>query len=428
MADEVVLGAVGAQVESSMYAMMHPGSITSGSHYAHQESSTLEANVLQVRQGTLKIPTTSLSLQSTATFQVPNRELQGPVCLVGSITIPRYILGKACWLYDIINQITISTPGVNNIQYSGVSLRDALFRSITSFQRDAMEQLMPMVDSSAATYSYDFVCPLYLPWSHGLDPNTGFFLEAGVIASNYILQIQWNPITQVLYTETPAAPHTPVYPTAFDRLELKPIWTAVSLSPALTISQKDMYSIPSFGIQSYDLYGITSAANVESSILLQSLPTGQIVSIFVTAYDTATIGVPAGTTFANPVPIEFTYLRLNYNGLDLLELETKEIIAMGLYNSINGSDGYAYNVVNAASNTVTTKTDYPTRLTSLEFSGVDVSAAYSKHDFFMARNFQGQIFNLFWKTASSATTLDFHITYMFNRVYMFQDGQMSLHD
>jgi hypothetical protein len=66
-------------------------------------------------------------------------------------------------------------------------------------------------------------------------------------------------------------------------------------------------------------------------------------------------------------------------------------------------------------------------MTCLEFSGVDVSAAYANHDF-MARNFQGQIFNLFWKTASSATTLDFHITYMFNRVYMFQDGQLSVHD
>lgn len=428
MADEVVLGAVGEQVESSMYSLMHPGSVTSGSHYAHQESSTLEANVLQVRQGTLKIPSTSLSLGSTATFQVPNRELQGPVCLVGTITIPRYIQGKGCWIYDIINQMTISTPGVNNIQYSGVSCRDALFRSITSNQRDYMEQLMPAVDTNSAGVVYDFVCPLYLPWSHGLDPNTGFFLEAGVIASNYILQIQWYPITQVLSTIDPTAPHTPVYPVAFDKLELKPIWTAVSMSPALTIGKNDTYSIPSYGIQSYDLYSIPNAANTESSILLQSLPTGQIVSIFVTAYDPTSIGVAAGTSFANPIPIEFTYLRLNYNGLDLLELNEKEIIAMGLYNSNWGTNGYAYNVTNGTNLTTPTQKVYPTRLTALEFSGVDVSAGYIKHDFFMARNFQGQIFTLFYKTANTAANLDFHITYMFNRIYMFKDGQMSLHD
>ena len=428
MADEVVLGAVGEQVESSMFGMMHPGNITSGSHYAHQDSSSLEVNVLQVRQGTLKIPATSLNLSSTATFQVPNRELQGPMCLVGSITINKFILGKSCWLYDIMNQITISTPGLNNLQYSGVSMRDTMLRSFSSTMRNALTELMPMVDSTAGTITYEFVCPLYLPWSHGLDPKTGFFLEAGVIASNYILQIDWLPITQVLYTYTPLT-NTPTYPVAFNRLELKPLWTAVSLSPALTISKNDTYSIPSFGIQSYDLYGVPNTPGVESNLLLQSLPTGQIVSILISPIDASTVGTSNGATYANPVPMEFKYLRLNYLGLDLLELYQTEIIALGLYSSIYGSDGFSYTVTNALLNTSYVHSPIETRITALEPTGIDVSQSYSNHDGFMARVYQGQIFQLYYVLdTTTATSVNFRITYVFNRVYLFKDGNLSIHD
>ena len=127
--------------------------------------------------------------------------------------------------------------------------------------------------------------------------------------------------------------------------------------------------------------------------------------------------------------MEFKYLRLNYLGLDLLELYQTEIIALGLYSSIYGSDGFSYTVTNALLNTSHVQSPIETRITALEPTGIDVSQSYSNHDGFMARVYQGQIFQLYYVLdTTTATSVNFRITYVFNRVYLFKDGNLSIHD
>lgn len=432
MSEENISDAVKQELSSSMYSLMHPAGITvNKTIYSHEGNSTLEAAVLEIRQGTLKIPATSVNMASTLSFTIPNSKIQDMYYLKGQLTLPQWCVLKSQWMLDAIDQLQLQIPGSGSLMYTGTSWKDFLLRTSSKDQRNALNLMMPYVEASAGATVVNFVCPVVLPWTSSISPDSSFPLDADALSNNVLLSITLKPVYKWIFASQAGGAHARVLPTAFDSLELKPLNNINHPNPALSIGKMhDVYRIPMYYLQSYVLNNVALTGN-QQSIILQQMPNAQLVSIIIRVEDDAAYmtssNVAGDQTLVNPVNIRLKQMRLSFNGLDLVDLEDKELYLLGGYNAFEGDGDLSYTTQTSASNAVLTSTDYTQYLNVLECFALETGKALTKGDYTLARNFNGFTQTLFFTAPAAVASSTITVTYVCNAVMDIQDGVSNLH-
>lgn len=415
-------------VSQSAFAKLSPmGYVANKRIFAHNENSSVEAAILQIRQGALIMPSTSTNLSSTLTFMINNQNILANFYIKAQLTIPRYGQLSSNWfLREAVDTITISMPGQGTISYNGRSAYDMLIRSSSDAQRLAYNALCPAVsansETAAAAYVYEFVCPIMLPWSSSPDPTGAFPLDASAASNQIVLSLTLKPVYQWMYgTST----QNPTLPTSFDYCELKCINVMSHISPELSSRFLDNYRLPFFWLQSYKQSGVSMTAGQELSLQLGNLPVGELVSIIVSCVDQATIGTSGNTVAATGANIPFTYMRLNWSGLDLIIQDEKELALTKLYNGVVMGDGFNYTIT-VPPHVVGASASVSQTLNACEVFGIDTTAALTDGEYFLAQSYGGQSFNLYVKTATTGT-VDFYVTYVINAALEFKNGSAKIY-
>lgn len=424
--DNMVREAALATSLSSPYGSDTPsGLVVNKIIYANSESSTLETSILNIRQGTLHLPATSTNLSSTLTFTIPNRDVYDIFYINGTITLPHYSQLCSNWFLRAVDSINISLPGQGTYQYSGISAWTHLMRSSSVEQRNALNSLMPAVSANSETalgsYVYRFVCPMQFPWSGALTPDASWPIDAGASSNNIIVSLTMKPVYQWLYC---SSGNTMTFPTAFDQIELKVLNIISPINQVMQASRiTPVVKTPFNYLQTYNLSGISFVAGAEKNVQLSNLPEGQLTSIYVSIIDQASLGQANGARLASLLNIPLTYMRLNYNGLDLIELDQKELRLMQLYNSAENDNGMQYELVvppyvAGASATVDQS------INIIECFAVNTAEGYTNGAYSITQNYQGMQFSLYVKTDVTATC-DVVITYVINSVLVLANGAAS---
>jgi len=429
MSDAQVLGAVQETVLDSLYGQLHPASLTVNKIvYAHESNSTFDAAVLEQRQGVVKISSANTNLGSTLSFTIANSKIQDIFYIYGQLSLGQYMTLKSLWFLDAVQNIQITIPGASgNIQYTGESWKSFLLRSSSVNQRAALNVMNPTNSLAAvagATIN-QFCIPVVMPWSTAAQPNSAFPLDGDSFNNNILVNITLKPSYLWIFASQSGGAHVRVLPTQFDFIQLKPLNYYSHLRNELSVGKtRDIYRIPSYYIQSYEIDNVAITGS-QQSLNLQSFPNAQLVSILVSVVDNSALGTSsnaaADQALINPINIELTQTRLNYNGLDLIDLTGPELPLMKCYSAGLTEGNLEYLTYTAASNSSGVVTEYPQGLNVLECWILDTNAAFTNAEYALSRNFTGQTMTLFFTgpvTASSTVT----ITYVCNCVYEVKDG------
>jgi len=432
MADDSIRDVVLASASDSLYGLMQPSGLTvNKTVYAHEESSSVEAAVLEIRQGVLKIPSTSTNLSSTLSFTIQNSKIQDIYYIKGALTLPQWCVLKSMWFLDAIDNVQIQIPGSGNIQYDGASWKDFLLRTSSKDQRNALNDFMPYVAATAGATTTNFVCPVVTPWSSNVSPQSAFPLDADSLSNNVILSVTLKPAYQWIFATQSGGAHVRVLPTAFDSLELKPLNLVSHVKDQLSIGRmRELYRIPTYYLQSYKLSGV-ALTGAQQSLTLQQMPNAQLVSILIRVEDDSKYmssdNAAASQALVNPVNIRLSQLRLNFNGLDLIDLSDKEISLMHGSSAIGYDGGLSYTTYTSASNSVTTSTAYDQNLNVLECFILNNGKALSECEYALSKNFNGYTMTLFFTAPAAVASSTVTITYVCNAVMDIQNGIAQYH-
>ncbi len=435
MADDDIRGVVESvvdqEVKSSFYGALHPaGVVVNSVVYAHRDSSSLEAGILEIRQGTLHLTSSSMQLSSTLNFVVPNQRIQDCFYIKGTLNIPQWCVLKSMWFLDAINNIQIQIPGSGTIQYFGSTWKDMLLRCSTESQRDALNVFMPYVNASAGATDVEFCCPVVLPWSFAIDPMVAFPLDGDSYSNNLTVSITLKPAYQWICASQAGGAHARVLPTAFSLLELKPLNVYSHIRDELSLGRlQEEYRVPSYYLQTYAVSGQPLTGALQS-ITLQQMPNAQLATILLRIEDDAAYMTSDNTagaqTLVNPVNIRLSYMRLNFNGLDLIELSSKELDVMKCYSGNNGDGGLNYTTQTATSISNATSANYSQQLNVMECFMLNTSKALTDAQYSLTQNYNGQTMTLYFIAPSAVASTTFTFSYVSNCVWDTMNGSSKL--
>ncbi len=434
--EETILRGAESVIDRSIVALNHPGgTLVNDVIYANPSNSSLDLTKLQERVGVYRIAPTSLGLGNSISFSILNRSLLTGFYLTGTISVPAYSQLISNWFFYLINTLQFSISGINNLQYTGVSLRDMYLLENSKARRDYLSSdLMPAYDNTegTGTVEVEFICPIPLFHNEGMIATKGFVLDANTLSSTMQMTINFNPIYHVFSGLTGHVPLT--YPTSFNSLYLKPYMQMDHLTHEFAAHRiSPIFRVPFNFVQYYNLVNqpVTSPDDI-NTLQLQQLPQGELTRIILSASDATKIGNVGSTQLANFDPVPFSYLRLTLNGNDLVLLDTeKQIYNQQLYNSI-GDDAAAQYVSTRFSSTGTTGSniDYTNNLTTIDCFIPAIAGSMYQSEFSVAESFNGQIFQLYYRLApkgqTDITRLNWNITYLSNAILSIESGEAKL--
>jgi hypothetical protein len=427
MADEQIRKAVEANVSESMYSLMQPANLTVNRIiYAHEDNTKFEATQLEIRQGVVKIPASSTNLASTLTFTILNSKIQDIFYLHGQITLPQYAMIKSKFFLDAVNDIQIQIPGSGNIQMSGTSWKDFLLRSSSTAQKEALNDMMPYYVDMVGGYKYEFVTPVVLPWCSAVQSDCAFPLDGDSLQNNVIVSITLKPVYQWIGCSQSGGAHVRTLPTAWDFLYLKPFNLISHTKEQLSIGRmRQEYRIPTYYLQTYQVNGV-ALTGTQQSIVLQSFPNAQLVSILINVSDDSkymsSSNLAAGQTLVNPANISLTQMRLNWNGLDIIELGGPELVVQKCYAAGRYDGSLTYNTYNATSISNNAQATYTESLNVLECFILDPNKAFQDAEYAMSRNYSGQTLTLFFTAPAAVASATLTFTYVCNAVLDVTNG------
>lgn len=430
--EDTILQGAEAVIDRSIVALNHPsGTTVNDVIYANPRNSKLDLTKLQIRNGVWKIAPTSLGLGSSISFNILNRSLIMGLYLTGSIQIPAYGQLISNWFYYLINFIQFQISGINNLQYTGISLRDMYLLEASNARRNYLSTLMPpILNNTASTVPYDFIVPLPFFFNEGMLATKGFVLDANTLSSTMQLNINFNPLYTVMAGVTG---HTLTYPTSFDSLYMKTYAQMDHLTQEFASHRiSNIFRIPFNFVQYYSLINQpvpnTGPTGV-NTLQLQQLPQGELLRIVLSASDASQVGTLGGTSgLPNMDPVQFSYLRLTLNGNDMVLLESqKQVYNQMLYNSVGDDAATQYTSYVYAGNTGGAAIAQQNNLTTLDCFVPAVAGSMYESEFSVAESFNGQIFQLYYTIAGGGiSTLNWNITYLSNGIMSIENGEAKL--
>lgn len=427
-----------AQVLSSKPVLLsNPGqNLLNNSLYSTVHNTKLDLINQLVTRGRLKISTNSLAFGASSTFQIPPGSFLSDCWLGVGVTLPQYACASSGWLLNAIARIQYQVSGnssINNVTLSGASHRDmVLFSCGDTDKRNAILNCSPYIDGTAAGGTYTAACPLYLPWSS--PSQDGLFpIDTSTLQSNLVVTIEWKPFYQVFSGQTG---HAIAGPTSFDYCYFKATQVdlldgyAFRVSSAMNMDPQLTYAIPTFLTQTY-VVNQSVTPGTPGSISLSSLPQGQLSYILVAAKPASWYGTSATTaTLVYPQSVEYTFLRLQHNGQDIIVIDNyyeKQLVDI----LDSNSSGFQYSYNNSASLSSGTSTAYPSSLCVLPLI-YDTESAVLEKRYQHCPSYGGSVlifdFNVAVTslTPASAANYVFEFTYVFNAILEVQNKISSL--
>lgn len=430
--EDTMLQGAESVIDESVIALNHPsGTTVNNVIYANPRNSSLDLTKLQMRCGVYRIPPTSLGIASSVSWTVLNRSMITGLYISGKITIPAYTGLISNWFYYLINTLMVSISGINNLQYTGISLRDMYMLEAPKARRDFLtSDLLPICDNTTTgtPTQFDFIVPLPLFFNEGLIATKGFVFDANTLNTPMNININFNPLSQVTFAATG---HTgPTLPTTFDQLYIKTYAQMDHLTQQFAAHKvSNSLKVPFNFVQYYSLPNQTCiTGGVENTLQLQQLPQGELLRIVLSASDASKMGDPNTVKYDMDFdPVKFKYLRLTLNGNDMIFLESeKEIYNQQLYNSI-GDDAaiqYRSDVFTNATGTPGSSTKY---MTTLDCFVPAIAGSMYESEFSVAESFNGQIFQLSYKLVDTTISLlNWNITYLANGIINVENGEAKL--
>src|SRR5579871_169067 len=283
----------------------------------------------------------SLSLNSTTTFLVTNIKSNTAYYINGSITLPAYCSVPSGWFYQcLLNRLYVTYPGASQLSWSGQFLYLLLMRSMSQLQRTYFHQYInPAQVNGSSSSTINFSIPLIIPGlcERFTAETSTFWLNNSSISAGISIQLQFNPIYQVMNVTTG---QSATLPTSFNTLQLKALMT-LDESPLIAhpdgrIGESDIVFLDS---TQYDQFNyVVSSSSAINSLSIQQLPSGLLYDVFV-SFTQPNAGNVGNTGFVNPLLYQPTYMRLNYAGQDLITLNSADEITMLNFYSANRDDG-----------------------------------------------------------------------------------------
>ncbi len=424
-------------LSSKPVLLANPGqNLLNNSLYSTPHNTKLDLINQLVTRGRLKISTNSLSFGSSSTFQIPPGSFLSDCWLGIEVTTPQYACAPSGWLLNAISRIYYQVSGnssINNVSLSGASHRDmVLFSCGDTDKRNAILKCSPYIDGTSAGGTYSAACPLYLPWSSP-SQNGLFPIDTSALQSNLVITIEWKPFYQIFSGQTG---HAIAGPTSMNSCFFKATQVdlldgyAFKISNAMSMDPMLTYAIPTFLTQTY-VVNQSVTPGVPGSISLSSLPQGQLSYILVSAKPLAWYG--SSTTTASliyPQSVEYTYLRLQHNGQDLIVIDNyyeKQLVDI----LDSNSSGFQYTYQNSTSLASGTSLDYNSSLCVLPLI-YDTESAVLEKRYQHCPSYGGSVlifdFNVAVTslTPASAANYVFEFTYVFNAILEIQNKISSL--
>ena len=446
---EMVQRAVMSNLSRSMVGLMHPGNVTVNSTiYSHEENSTLDTSIYEVRSGIAKVPATALNFQSNINFTLLNRSVVSGLYLTGQITIPQGAVLPSKWFYYALQNIQYGFPGISNFQLNGISMLNLFMRQNPQDRRDELNNLNPGAIGVTGGTAVPFTVPLSYIIGEGFNADKGFYLSGGSLANVMQFSFQFNPAYQWIGSGGVTGGFTGgivgSLPTQFDSLSMKICSQIDILNQEFDMARmSDIFRIPFSFVTSYPLFQQANAGpSTTQQIQLQALPSAEMTSILVWAVPSNRVGISSINTAVDYSPIKFTYEKLSLQGVDFILLENNvEILTQNNFYSVGDSSGFYYNDDNvsyatSATGTIqynaTTLSSTQKRFTALECFIADPSRCFDgQSKFQLSRNFSGQILTFYYKVPDDLTTavcpfIDFYFTYLANGIFDVQKGTANL--
>jgi hypothetical protein len=430
--EDTILQGAESVIDKSIIALNHPsGTTVNDVLYANPRNSKLDLTKLQIRNGVYKIAPTSLGIGNSISFNILNRSIVSGFYLTGSITLPAYCNLCSNWFYYLIDTLQFQMSGINNLQYTGISLRDMYLLENSKARRDYLNSdLMPAISTGASPSNpYTFIVPLSLFFNEGLLATKGFFMDLNTLSSTIQMNIQFKNLSTVVSGVTGHL--SPSLPTSFDSLYMKPYAQMDHLTQEFAAHRvSNIFRVPFNFVQYYSIVNQTIQGGAHNTLQLQQLPQGETVRLILSATDASKVGASDGSQVVNYDPVKFSYLRMTLNGNDMVHLENeKQVYNQQLYNSIGDDAAMQYTSTRFANIAGVTggQTDYNNNLTTIDCFVPAIAGSMYESEFSVAESFNGQIFQLEYQLAdASITSLNWNITYLSNGIIVVENGEAKL--
>lgn len=386
--------------------------------HPHAISGTIDPSDHLVRYGINVYSASGLSLGGYSNFLIINQDYNSVYYLHGSITIPANVSLPSGWLYLLMNFVQVTFPGSQSLQWPGDFCLLALMRSMSNQQRQFfMNSINPYVQSTTSSQTITFAVPLYMPSminTRFTCDNQNWYSPVGRSKGQINVQVNWNAAFRAMNVE---ALTSPTLPTAFNFLELKSLVT-VQESYLLNPSVNSTESLLFLDMSPYPAQNFSHTQNAAESISIQSIPSGMLVDILVSAYDAALQGNVGLTGLVSSAQVPFSSFRFQYNGDDQVRLQdAPEVTLYSFYNSVRDDPALTYPTVNISGLTgltgltAATVTNY---FTEGVFPSTNSGRPFDSNKYFIAKDYNSKTIQFLFTSAYKTATLNiyFYLVYL----------------
>lgn len=358
MAEQMISNAVSRVLASKPMMMSHPSSAALTDFYPSVSSATSHLVEAVNRCGSVRLNSNNKTLNSTSNFSISSSLLLYNPTLNLSFTLPANHIVFDGWGLQAIDSFEISFANslAQNMIISGSALRDLLLYSQCDPEKRQITMRQCGRASTANVVQYASI-PLVSLINRAQISNT-FPLDFSTFNGFMQFNITWKtPQAFIMVNST--NPGT-AFPTQWTTCELVFCSSAItdggfSIKNSLMMNPLASYNIPETWISNYKYdRSITVGASNTTELTVTSCPKGQchgfLMSVFPKSEITATAN---GQTLTYPSGVLLSYLRVQYNGVDLFRANSyQEISAYNRYKH-DGDDlsfGYTFYTARNAAN------------------------------------------------------------------------------
>lgn len=339
--------AVERTLMSKPMLLAHPSSSALSDLYANTSNASSHLVETINRNGALRVTGSSLRLGSTTNFSISSSLLVYAPTLNLELLVPAAHIVDSGWGLQAINSIEVSIANslLQNWTLSGTALRDIILYN----QFDPEKRSKVLIQCGEPTV--DAIATASIPLASLLNrTNISNTFPVDFSTMNGFLQVNITFNSAEKFMVVSSANPATAFPTSFNKCELTFCSTAIAdagfaIKNALAQDPMAVYGIPSQWFSNYK-YNKSVVIDNETAIELitTSTPKGLLQGALISVQPTAELqGASNGRTELFPSPLEFSDLRVSYNGIDIFRADSKKELNAYLMYRHDGDDlSYEY--------------------------------------------------------------------------------------